>query len=100
MTDEENIPHIKDLNSVGSDIEDPRYLIFTTLHPETYYGTNTFERSLDLLDINDLMQHIILRTENISAADARNKCITEKPKLVIVDRSTGLIYNTPYTMIH
>lgn len=92
------ISNVKHLDKIGGDGKECDYLIYIDAEEPDYYGTNTIPKSF--WAINDLIPHILMRTNNISLVEARDRATKSQAVLVVEDLKNLLVYTYTYIVIH
>lgn len=92
------IEYIHDLNAIGKNIQNCKFLIYIDSLEPVYFGTNAL--TVDSIAVNDLIPFILMRLYQLSQPEAVLKAITEKPILVIEDLQSMKVFSIPYIIFH
>lgn len=91
----EGIESVRNLDHIGADGANCRFLIYLNIESPTYFGTDTIKSFA-----NETIEHIIMRSNNINQSESIVKAIKEQPILIVEDFETLLVSEYQYIVIH
>jgi len=90
-----DIEGVHNLDHVGADGRDCKYLLYLTELPLEFYGTNEITKNT-----NDIIHQMLMRTHNISMYEAIGMALKNQPSLLIEDIDYMLTWEYEYQVIH